>query len=351
MRTAWLYALTGFAIVVGICVRIAASEFADDSRGFWMNFVTEGLGVTVGAMSTVLVIDRMNERRDRERLKARQIREAGSRSNDIAISAVEWLRAEKWLIGEKGVLKGAKLIEANLSNANLRHANLKEADLWRAKLHRADLWSTELQGASLIEAELQNAKLFGAVLHDADMRAANLKGADLSGADLRGTDLSDANISNAILSRAYLEKAKLHVVNLQEADLERADLKRAGLFGVNLQDAKLFRANLKKARLRNVNLERANLSGAFMEGATVSLSEAPVVTFLHEPQGDPGKTRQSLHLPPTQLRGATLPDGTTFPENPSKLDALERFTNRDHPEFHKTLEKIYEIRRAWEDVD
>ena len=49
--------------------------------------------VLVGAGVTILFIDRLNDFRDQDNLKRRLIREAGSRSHDIAISAVEWMRS------------------------------------------------------------------------------------------------------------------------------------------------------------------------------------------------------------------------------------------------------------------
>ena len=343
----WHYVVTAVVAALGIGIWIGAAVFAEDSTGYWMNLATEGMGVIVGIAITALVIDRINERRGRQRLMARLIVDAGSRSNDKAIDAIEQLRDKEWLLGDDGLLKGQRLSEADLRKANLRSANMREADLWKTNLQKADLWWTELQGAFLVQAELQNARLLGAKLQDADLRAAILQGADLTGADLGGADLTDANLQDANLRMANLEGATLHTANLHGADLGKVNLKSADIVGANLQDAILDRANLKKAIMRNVNLENADLLGAYMEGASVSLTEVPVARRWGGP-GEPGRFKL---LSPTALRGAKLPDGTAFPEDTPFRDELERFTNPEHPEFQKTLEKIKEIHRAWEEVE
>lgn len=73
-------------------------------------------------------------------------------------------------------LRGANLIDANLSGADLIDANLSGANLIDVNLSHADL-----KGVDLIDANLRGA----------DLRGANLSSADLSSADLRGADLED----------------------------------------------------------------------------------------------------------------------------------------------------------------
>lgn len=354
----WFYDLILGAIVLGIGVWIGASKFNEGS-GYGVNLFTELLGIS----GTVLIINQIYERRDRERekgarqreeerqtneLKRRLVDEVASGSNDFARNAIRRLYAEGWLIGDDGLLKGERLAEADLRKANLRNANLRDADLWKANLQEAALWSTAMHGAHLIEAQLQNAIMWGAVLEAADLRAANLQGADLEGADLRGADLSEANLQNAILRRANLEGANLQLANIRGADLGKAVLKNVDFFGSNLQEANLDRADLENAKLRNVDLENANLSGANMNGAKVALSATPVFQRVGGRFGEPGEFQT---LNPTSLRGATLPDDVPFPDDPSIRDDLERFTNPVHPDFPKTLEKIEEIHSAWEAIE
>lgn len=101
---AWFYNLLLYLTVLVIGIIVGAIIFST-REGYDINVWTEALGVAAGAGVTVFMLDRMNTRRERLSLQRRLIREAGSRSNDIAISAVEWLRAEGWLKGTDGLLR------------------------------------------------------------------------------------------------------------------------------------------------------------------------------------------------------------------------------------------------------
>ena len=98
------------------------------------NIYTELIGVIISIGVTVVIVDQFYERRDRERekeqaqreeerrteeLKRRLVRDAGSRSNDVAIAAIDELREREWLEGDKGLLKGADLWKTNLKGAFL----------------------------------------------------------------------------------------------------------------------------------------------------------------------------------------------------------------------------------------
>ncbi len=220
----WFYALIVGAIALGIGIWIGSSVFAEDGKGYEMNLFTEALGVVTSIIITVFVIDRLYERRDKERaqemaqreqerqtqeLRGRLVREAGSRSNVRAIAAIEQLRHKRWLVGDKGLLKGAYLPGANLQNADLYKANLHGAVLQNARLQEilmsegnlqeANLRFVNLQGTRLWEANLQEAKLWKANLQGAKLFKANLQDADLLGAYLQGATMRNANFNDATL--------------------------------------------------------------------------------------------------------------------------------------------------------
>ncbi|MCY4018159.1 MAG: pentapeptide repeat-containing protein [Chloroflexi bacterium] len=175
------------------------------------NIYTEIIGVVISIGFTVVIVDRFYERREREReqeqaqreeerqtaeLKRRLIREAGSRSNDLATTAVEWLREKNWLTGDKGLLKGAKLTNANLKGANLEDANLQQSNLMAAELQDAEFYYAKLQGTVFLQANLQRTKFYKAnltraVLINADLTGASLLGADLTGAVFVGATMPD----------------------------------------------------------------------------------------------------------------------------------------------------------------
>ena len=145
---------------------------------------------------TILFVDCLYQRREREREKGRLILQMGSPDNAFAREAVRALRLHRWLYD--GSLKGAALMDANLYEAPLMRANLQEATLRNANLRKADLGGTNLQRANLIDAKLQKAKLW----------SANLRGADLWGANLQEASLMSANFEGSVLLHAKLHGAE-----------------------------------------------------------------------------------------------------------------------------------------------
>lgn len=363
------YVLILGVIVLGIGVWIGASMFKEDS-GYGVNLFTELLGIGV----TVFIIDQLRAYRDKGSLKRRLVREAGSRSNDIAISAVSWLRAEGWLTGDDGLLQDKDLSGANLQNADLKGANLQNTTLYETQLQNAKLQGAEMQNAKLISADLcgagldkdsnltdailinanlREARLVGANLTDAKLLKAKLRGAHLWETILKGADLrSSEELKEARwLNTANLEDAIMHFIDLQDTDLSecrmkgaslcRAELQDANLRGANLEGASLHMAELQDADLRGTNLEGAILLGAYLEGAHFQLRETRAWS------GWEGKLEHEHVQPATVLTGATLPDGSKFPNSPA-FEEMDRFTIPDHRDFPKTLQKINEIRRAME---
>jgi len=198
------YAISSGLTLVVIGVWIGSLIFSD---GYGTNLYTEGMGVLV----TILVLDRINQWRDRNATQKRLIREAGSRSNELAIASVEWLRAENWLSGDKGLLRNAHLWAANLSNSNLTDANLN---------------GTYLRDAILSGADLRNASL-----KDATLRQVDLSDAQAGDADFERANLHNSNLSKAVLLRANLKDARLTYVNLSGANLRHAQLSGADFTG------------------------------------------------------------------------------------------------------------------------
>ena len=193
-------------IVSGICGAVlflyafVMSGFSIfERKDYETNLYTEIFGVLLSVFISVVIVGGWTEWRARVRLKRRLRREAGSRSNDIALSAVEWLREESWLIGKNSLLKNAKLDEANLTRAELSRANLEKATLNGARLNEAGLYRANLKGASLVSARLQPAILISACLEGANLHNAKLQGAHLSGANLRGAYMMWAELDGAHL--------------------------------------------------------------------------------------------------------------------------------------------------------
>ncbi len=204
------YAIGSGLTLVAIGIWIGSLLF---NEGYGTNLYTEAMGVLV----TILVLDRINQWRDRQSTKKRLIREAGSRSNELAIAAIEWLRAEGWLTGNNSLLKNAHLWRANLDNVGLDYANLENA---------------YLRYASLIDADLRNINL-----RNTDMRQADLTGAQLGDADLENSNLHNSSFKDAVLLRANLKNTRLTYVNFCGANLKEAILLGADLAGAIFDEA------------------------------------------------------------------------------------------------------------------
>lgn len=110
---------------------------------FYANAGTELISIAI----TVLVIDVINKRRNKQQELADLKWQMGSKDNVLVLEAVRKLRGKKWLID--GSLRGIDLRGANLSNAKLFRADLEEANLERVKL----------KGAFMKQANLRNAKV------------------------------------------------------------------------------------------------------------------------------------------------------------------------------------------------
>ena len=132
----------------------------DLTTDFYANLTIDLISVGV----TVLIIDRLYDRRSKLEEKQRIIEQLRSPSAEFSKEAL-------WIVTEKGWLRDGSLRRANLFRANLEGAVLRDAILWRAFLWRANL---------------EGAILSGAVLRGAILRGANLSGANLYRADLKG---------------------------------------------------------------------------------------------------------------------------------------------------------------------
>lgn len=249
--------MLGAALVL-VGIWIGANWFGGSNPaiqdGYLTNLYTELLGVIV----TVVIINQLANWRENERLKQQLIRQAGSSAHGIAVGAVDELRANDWLSGEKGLLKGANLGKANLNSVKLTNANLTNALLHEANLAEANLWDADLIGANLIDANLTNANLGAANLTDALLINANLERANLGAAQLVNSNLVGANLIGVHLVGADLSNAYLSGVDLQQANLESANLSNANLVGADFSGANLLDANLSGAYLGSVAVTPAD---------------------------------------------------------------------------------------------
>ncbi|MGB7337529.1 MAG: pentapeptide repeat-containing protein [Phototrophicaceae bacterium] len=141
---------------------------------FYANVSSELASVVI----TILVLDRLNERRAKDDRKLELFRKAKSRANDTAIEAVEQIRYENawdaFFEHYRDDTNDVDLTAVQWMGSDLSQANLNEVDLYRANLQQAYLKEARLQAANLTRAKLQQATLWDTNLQDAILRDANL---------------------------------------------------------------------------------------------------------------------------------------------------------------------------------
>jgi hypothetical protein len=186
----------GLYIVIGVLIGLLLfpllEQIINNLSDLLIGLVPEAIGIGF----TVFFVDRIYQHREITQLKKRLVREAGSRSNETAKAAVDWLRYEGWLTGDDGLLKGADLSFANLRGVRLTDANMKGTILTGADLTESNLFNANLQSASLSMAKLR----------ETSMMYASLIQADLDGAILNKTNFTGANLSDACLLMATIEE-------------------------------------------------------------------------------------------------------------------------------------------------
>ncbi len=204
------------AFFLGITLGFSLGYSIQQDFDFLKSMIPEitGIGITVSA---IYYFDRWRQdKMEEKRLKKQLIREAGSRDNSTAVSAIDWLRHEGWLNGENSLLNNAFLVNADLEGANLMGASLTKAKLGFANLTNADL--------------------MGAYLYRVDLSFANLTNANLLNTYLRNANLSATNFTNAHLEDCYFIEAHLGFTDLTNANLTNCDFTDAELGGMTLPD-------------------------------------------------------------------------------------------------------------------
>ena len=155
-------------------------------------------------------------------------------------------------LGPDKTLRGAMLIDRDLSGTNLAGVDLRGADLSRANLTKANL----------VGARLEGTVLFGAQLDQAELLQADLRGANLSEVSAQGAGFGRANLEGADCFNAKLAGATFTQANLRDTDLRTADLT-----GARVRECCLRGADLSRSTLRGVDFRSSDVTGASFEGA------------------------------------------------------------------------------------
>ncbi len=191
---------------------------------------------------------------------------------------------------------------AKLNNAHLVGANLNFADLHGAEMKGAFLGVAKDSGAAA--ATLRGAFMINIDLSDADLRSVDLSNAHLYGDGqstlLVGTQLDDADLSGAICSGT-----KFTTASLTNTVFNGAQLVNTSFDGADLANAKLDSAYLQGADFSTA----ANVIGASLSNAAVSTMPG-TWTFTEQ-----DLTSYTYEFGPTMLGEFALSNEVTCPDD------------------------------------
>lgn len=291
-----LLKLIGAGVLVGLVILLARAGYEKQTEidAFDLNLTTEIIGIAV----TVFIIKWFDDRRDKQlkltELQQQLVEDAASTSNEIAKHAVHVIRRHGWHKGEKGLLSGKDLSNADLREAFLRGANLGGTDLRLSDMRGTDLLSVNLEEAIMGGADLRGAKFLSTKLSKAKMFNVKLSETVLEGVDLRGAYLIQSDLTKAVFAFSNLSGADLSLANMQGANFFEADLKDVVLdstptFDENtrLPDGRFWTPNIDLSEFTNPNHEAFWRSSDWRSPAFDKSKVTSEFWFLETPSEDP----------------------------------------------------------------
>ncbi len=224
-----------------------------EELSFFGNLFSEGFGIII----TVIIVDRLNQRRAENELREELLVQVRSQSNDFALNALDRMKLKGWLSENDNLLQDKEIRNAKWQGADLQGINLQgivledailiNGELAKINLMFCNLWGTNLSNSNLTKGNLSYARLIASNLFNSNLEGVNLIGASLRKSNLTEAYLSETNLEGANLSYANLSRADLFKANLNWAGMANCDMSRADLTGTKLTSASLLDANLMGA--------------------------------------------------------------------------------------------------------
>lgn len=229
-------------------------RFSSLIKEYYANLSCELISIAI----TILLIDYLYERKEKENNKKRLIRELGSEDKGFTSRALKEIKELGYL--NDGTLKGVDLSQANLSGLDFTDANLENINFTQALLNGTILKNSNLNGAIMNDAELRGANLENCTLSNTQMKKSNLYGAILNKARITNSDLMNSNLEicelmDVVISDSKLEDVILRLSNLTRIKVVNCHLLRADVKSINAKNAKFERCDLKDLQGWDIILE------------------------------------------------------------------------------------------------
>ena len=206
-RAAWTFTSTQtfslLLIVIAIVTIVIGYSVVHSSEavGFIFNvfndFYANVSSELISIVITVLVLDRLNERRQNAQELRRLTALMNSDENMITKIAVAELRARGWL--ENNSLKGSHFHEANLKKARLESVVMERCSFFRSNMEGAILSKSNFNQSHFTLTNLRRASMSDTNFQDSSLANADLAFSTIVGCNLRKTNLAGVNLKNAVL--------------------------------------------------------------------------------------------------------------------------------------------------------
>jgi uncharacterized protein YjbI with pentapeptide repeats len=238
-------------------------------KEYYANLSCELLSIAI----TILLIDYLYDRKEKESNKKRLLRELGSEDRGFTSRALKEIKELGYLVD--GTLKGIDLSKANLSGLDFTGADLEKIDFSKASLNGTILKDTNLNGAIFYDAELRGANLENSTLFNTQLKKCNLYGAILNKAQFVNADLMNSN----------LEICELIDVVITDSKLEDAVLRLSNLTRIKIINCNLLRTDIKSINAKNAKFERCDLMDLQGWDIILEIDSAEFLACFNIPQG------------------------------------------------------------------
>lgn len=215
-------------------------------NNFYANISSELFSISI----TILFIDAIYRKHERENEKESLLRDLTSRDLFRTKKAVEELRINGWL--SDGSLKGGDFDRAVLDGTDLNTVDFSQANLMGASFLGAYLFDANLSETILIKVNFVMGRLSGANLENSHLTQADLSSARANRVRFCGATMHEAILENTSLIGADFRK----VVGLEPNQLQRV----YALRGATMPDGSLY--------LGEMNLP-GDLENAILDGVDV----------------------------------------------------------------------------------
>lgn len=216
--------------------------FGEIVKILYPNLASEFLSIAI----TILLINFLYEKKEKNLNKRRLIRELGSEDKGFTSRALKEIIELGY--HNDGTLAGINLAKANLEGLDLSGLNLKNVDFSFANLNTAILKGCNLDGAILNDAQLREVNLEDCSLNQTQMARCNFYSARMNRSILTNCELLKANLAqceliDATINSCKLEEAVLKLGNFNRSSFELCTFSRADVTSANLRNTKFTRCN------------------------------------------------------------------------------------------------------------